>query len=216
MKAWLSQGCSLGLEEASSRQGLPAIVVRFLGCNLNCKSEKYPDYCCSEKYSSANKEVTVPDLINEIKLFPCNRISITGGEPLLAHRRAFLESLLTELRSLGYEVSIKTNGSQDISWIKKGYPEVIIVGDWKCPVVSGEKANKAMLESNLSLYEKTDALRFIVSRDDLGEVEKVLKSHPELKAQIFVTPAWETITSLEVSDWIIKHLEYDVRLSSQF
>ena len=113
-------------------------------------------------------------------------------------------------------MSIKTNGSQDISWIKKDYPEVIIVGDWKCPVVSGEKANKAMLESNLSLYEKTDALRFIVSRDDLGEVERVLKSHPELKAQIFITPAWETITSLEVSDWIIKHLEYDVRLSSQF
>lgn len=216
MKAWLSQGCFLGLEEASSRQGLPVIIVQFLGCNLNCKSEKYPDYCCSEKYSSTNKEVTVPDLINEIKLFPCNRISITGGEPLLAHRRVFLESLLTELRSLGYEVSIKTNGSQDISWIKKDYPEVIIVGDWKCPAVSGEKANKAMLESNLSLYEKTDALRFIVSRDDLGEVERVLKSHPELKAQIFITPAWETITSLEVSDWIIKHLEYDVRLSSQF
>lgn len=216
MKAWLSQGCSLGLEEASSRQGLPVIVVRFLGCNLDCKSEKYPDYCCSEKYSSANKEVTVPDLIDEIKLFSCNRVLITGGEPLLAHRRVFLESLLTELRSLGYEVSIKTNGSQDISWIKKGYPEVIIVGDWKCPVVSGEKANKAMLESNLSLYEKTDALRFIVSRDDFGEVEKVLKSHPELKAQVFITPAWETINSLEVADWITKHLEYDVRLSSQF
>ena len=216
MKAWLTQSCFLELEEVSSRQGLPVIVVQFLGCNLNCKSEKYPDYCCSEECSSANKEVTVPDLINEIKLFPCNRVSITGGEPLLAYRKAFLESLLTELRSLEYEVSIKTNGSQDIGWIKKDYPEVIIIGDWKCPVVSGEKANKAMLESNLSLYEKTDTLRFVVSRDDLGEVERVLKSHPELKAQIFITPAWETINSLEVSDWITKHLEYDIRLSSQF
>ena len=94
MTGWLAQDCFIGLEEASSRQGLPVIVVPFLGCNLSCKSEKYPDYYCSEKYSSANKEVTVPDLINEIKLFPCNRVSIIGGEPLLDHRRAFLETLL--------------------------------------------------------------------------------------------------------------------------
>lgn len=216
MKAWLAQDCFIGLEEASSRQGLPVVVVQFLGCNLNCKSEKYPSYCCDKVYSSTNKEVSVPDLINEIKLFPCDRVLITGGEPLLNHRRVFLKTFLTELRSLGYEVAVKTNGSQSIDWVKKEFPEVIIIGDWKCPVISGERANKSMLESNLGLYEKTDALRFIVSRDDLGEVERVLKSHPELKAQIFITPAWRTVDSLEVFDWIIKHLEYDIRLSSQF
>ena len=215
MKAWLAQDCFIGLEEASSRQGLPVIVVPFLGCNLNCKSEKYPDYYCSEKHSSA-KEVTVPDLINEIKLFPCDRVSIIGGEPLLDHRRAFLETLFTELRSLGYEVSIKTNGSQDIGWVKKKFPEVIVIGGWKCPVISGERANKAMLESNLSLYEKTDALRFMVSRDDLEEVERVLKSHPEIKAQVFLTPVYGTIDPPEISDCIIKHLEFNVRLSYQF
>ena len=216
MKVWLVQNCFIELEEASSRQGLPVIVVQFLGCNLNCKSEKYPSYCCDKAYSSTNKEVSVPDLINEIKLFPCDRVLITGGEPLLNHRRVFLKTFLTELRSLGYEVAVKTNGSQSIDWVKKEFPEVIIIGDWKCPVISGERANKSMLESNLGLYEKTDALRFMVSRDDLKEVERVLKSHPELKAQVFLTPAWETITSLEVFDWIIKHLEFDVRLSSQF
>ena len=215
MKAWLAQDCFIGLEEASSRQGLPVIVVPFLGCNLNCKSEKYPDYYCSEKHSSA-KEVTVLDLISDIKLFPCDRVSIIGVEPLLDHRRAFLETLLRELRSLGYEVSIKTNGSQDIGWVKKEFPEVIVIGGWTCRVISGERANKAMLESNLSLYEKTDALRFMVSRGDLEEVERVLKSHPEIKAQVFLTPVWGTIDSSEVTDWIIKHLEFNVRLSSQF
>lgn len=215
MKARLAQDCFIGLEEASSRQGLPVIVVQFLGCNLACKSEKYPDYYCSEKYSSA-KEVTVPDLINEIKPFPCNRVSIIGGEPLLDHRRVFLETLLKELRSLGYEVSIKTNGSQDIGWVKKEFPEVIVIGGWKCPVISGERSNKAMLESNLGLYEKTDALRFMVSRNDLEEVERVLKSHPEIKAQVFLTPVYGTIDFSEISDWIIKHLEFNIRLSSQF
>ena len=215
MTGWLAQDCFIGLEEASSRQGLPVIVVPFLGCNLYCRSDKYSDYCCSGKYPSV-KEVTIPDLVNEIKLFPCDRVSIIGGEPLLDHRREFLETLLRELRSLGYEISIKTNGSQDISWVKKEFPEVIVIGGWKCPVISGEKANKSMLESNLNLYEKTDALRFMVSRDDLEEVERVLKSHPKLKAQVFLTPVWGTIDSSEVSDWIIKHLEFNVRLSSQF
>ena len=215
MTGWLAQDCFIGLEEASSRQGLPVIVVPFLGCNLYCRSDKYSDYCCSGKHPSV-KEVTIPDLVNEIKLFPCDRVSIIGGEPLLDHRREFLETLLRELRSLGYKISIKTNGSQDISWVKKEFPEVIVIGGWKCPVISGEKANKSMLESNLNLYEKTDALRFMVSRDDLEEVERVLKSHPKLKAQVFLTPVWGTIDSSEVSDWIIKHLEFNVRLSSQF
>ena len=215
MTGWLAQDCFIGLEEASSRQGLPVTVVPFLGCNLYCRSDKYSDYYCSGKYPSV-KEVTVPDLVNEIKLFPCDRVSIIGGEPLLDHRREFLETLLRELGSLGYEVSIKTNGSQDISWVKKEFPEVIVIGGWKCSVISGEKANKSMLESNLNLYEKTDALRFMVSRDDLEEVERVLKSHPKLKAQVFLTPLWGTIDSSEVTDWIIKHLEFNVRLSSQF
>ena len=215
MTGWLAQDCFIRLEEASSRQGLPVIVVPFLECNLYCRSDKYSDYYCSGKCPSV-KEVTVPDLVNEIKLFPCDRVSIIGGEPLLDHRREFLETLLRELRSLGYEVSIKTNGSQDIGWVKKEFPEVIVIGGWKCPVISGEKANKSMLESNLNLYEKTDALRFMVSRDDLEEVERVLKGHPKLKAQVFLTPVWRTIDSSEVTEWIIKHLEFNVRLSSQF
>ena len=73
-----------------------------------------------------------------------------------------------------------------------------------------------MLESNLSLYEKTDALRFMVSRDDLEEVERVLKSHPKLKAQVFLTPVYGTIDPSEISNWIVKHLEFNIRLSSQF
>ena len=192
MTGWLAQDCFIGLEEASSRQGLPVIVVPFLGCNLYCRSDKYSDYCCSGKHPSV-KEVTIPDLVNEIKLFPCDRVSIIGGEPLLDHRREFLETLLRELRSLGYKISIKTNGSQDISWVKKEFPEVIVIGGWKCPVISGERAHKAMLESNLSLYEQTDALRFMVSRDDLEEVERALKSHPEIKAQVVLTPLYGTI-----------------------
>ena len=219
MKAWLAQDCFMSLEGESIRQGLPVIFVRFLGCNLRCRSEKYPNCYCDSEYSFAkseySKEVSVEDLVNEIKSFPCNRVSITGGEPLLGHREVFLRDFLTELMSLGYEVSIETNGSQDIGWVKKDFPEVIIIGDWKCPVAFGEKANKAMLESNLGLYEKTDALKFVVSKDDFGEVEKVLKNHPEIKAQVFISPAWETVEFSEVADWIIKHPEFNTRLSLQ-
>ena len=72
-----------------------------------------------------------------------------------------------------------------------------------------------MLESNLGLYEKTDALKFVVSKDDFGEVERVLKNHPEIKAQVFISPAWETVEFSEVADWIIKHPEFKTRLSLQ-
>ena len=180
-------------------------------CNFRC-------VYCPVNYKPQHITLSMAKEIVEfcLTLVPEPHISFFGGEPLLDHRRAFLETLLRELRSLGYEVSIKTNGSQDIGWVKKEFPEVIVIGSWKCPVISGERANKAMLESNLSLYEKTDALRFMVSRDDLEEVERVLKSHPEIKAQVFLTPVYGTVDFSEISDWIIKHLEFNIRLSSQF
>ena len=176
MKAWLAQDCFMSLEGESIRQGLPVIFVRFLGCNLRCRSEKYPNCYCDSEYSFAkseySKEVNVPDLMEEIRLFPCKRVSITGGEPLLPGRIDFLREFLRELSEENYEVSIETNGSQDIGWVKKEFPEVIVIGDWKCPVAFGEQANKSMLESNLSLYTESDALKFVVSKDDFKEVEK--------------------------------------------
>ena len=219
MKAWLAQDCFMSLEGESIRQGLPVIFVRFLGCNLRCRSEKYPDCHCDSEYSFAkseySKEVDVHALMSKIRAFPCKRVAITGGEPLLPGRIDFLREFLTELRAGGYEVSIETNGSQDIGWIKKEFSEVIIIGDWKCPVAFGVQTNKAMLESNLDLYTESDALKFVVSKDDFEEVERVLSNHPNLKAQVFLSPAWETVEFSEVADWIIKHPEFKTRLSLQ-
>lgn len=219
MKAWLAQDCFMSLEGESIRQGLPVIFVRFLGCNLRCRSEKYPNCYCDSEYSFSkteySKEVNVPDLMEEIRLFPCKRVSITGGEPLLPGRIDFLREFLRELSEENYEVSIETNGSQDIGWVKKEFPEVIVIGDWKCPVAFGEQTNKSMLESNLSLYTESDALKFVVSKDDFKEVEKVLSNYPNLKAQVFLSPAWETVEFSEAADWIIKHPEYNTRLSLQ-
>jgi 7-carboxy-7-deazaguanine synthase len=215
--AWLAQDCFISLEGESVRQGLPVIFVRFLGCNLRCQSSKYPECHCDSEYSftksDLSEEVTLKDLMKKVHKYPCKRVAITGGEPLL--QKDFLDIFLAQLTKEGYEVSIETNGSQDIKWIKDKYPKVIVIGDWKCPVAFGEDTNKKMLESNLALYEKTDALKFVVAKEDFEEVEKVLKNHKDLKAQVYLSPAWGTVEFAEVADWIIKHPEYNTRLSIQ-
>ena len=219
LTAWLAQDCFMSLEGESIRQGLPVIFVRFMGCNLRCASEKYSDCKCDSEYSFSktdlSREVTVEGLMERIKTFPCKRVSITGGEPLLPSRKDFMRDFLKELVASGYEVTIETNGSQDIEWVETEFPEVIIIGDWKCPVAFGAKTNHSMLEKNLELYKEKDALKFVVAKEDFGEVEKVLSSHPNLKAQVFLSPAWGTVEFADVADWIIKHPEFKTRLSLQ-
>lgn len=219
LTAWLAQHCFMSLEGESLRQGLPVVFVRFMGCNLRCASEVYPGCRCDSEYSFSktelSKEVTVGSLIDEVRSFPCKRVSITGGEPLLPGRKDFMRAFLKELTSLSYEVTIETNGSQDIEWVENEFPEVLIIGDWKCPSAFGTKTNQAMLEKNLGLYKEKDALKFVVTKEDLEEVAKVLSSHPNLKAQVFLSPAWGTVEFVDIADWIIKHPEYNTRLSIQ-
>ena len=59
--------------------GLPAVFVRFAGCNLRCK-------WCDSKYTweiDKDKLKLIDNIIEIIKKYPIPRIIFTGGEPLL-------------------------------------------------------------------------------------------------------------------------------------
>ncbi|MFH1283534.1 MAG: 7-carboxy-7-deazaguanine synthase QueE [bacterium] len=84
------------------------IFIRFAGCNFRCS------YCDTRNSwdEEALREYTVDSTLNEIEKLNRDikhkRIAITGGEPLL--QVEFLNLLLPELRSLGFEILLETNG----------------------------------------------------------------------------------------------------------
>ncbi|RNC28486.1 MAG: 7-carboxy-7-deazaguanine synthase [Candidatus Dichloromethanomonas elyunquensis] len=87
--------------------GIPAVFVRFHGCNLRCC------WCdTKETWSGKAKEMTTEEILSKINL---EHVIITGGEPLLYD----LTELFDLLHQEGKKVHVETNGTQ--LW-KESYP----------------------------------------------------------------------------------------------
>lgn len=79
--------------------GMPAIFIRFAGCNLNCA-------WCDTNFRLFTR-FTLNDLLVKVKQHKSKNIIITGGEPTMV--KALPELLLT-LKQAGYFIAIESNG----------------------------------------------------------------------------------------------------------
>lgn len=90
--------------------GIPHLLIRFTGCNLNCM---FSDYTCDTAYASWAPEkgkYTMEDVIDLLNNnFQINHAFITGGEPTI--HKDLLVHMLSMLRSYGIKTSIETNGT---------------------------------------------------------------------------------------------------------
>ena len=89
--------------------GVPAVFVRFSGCNRAC------DFCDTDFH--AFTEMTEEEIVAAISQYPAQHVVITGGEPA----RQVTESLVDKIKATGRYVQIETNGSlpvpDNIDWI---------------------------------------------------------------------------------------------------
>ncbi len=89
------------LQGEGANLGTPAIFIRLAGCNLRCT-------WCDTAYSwGAGMELSIAELVEKIREFPCTHLVITGGEPLL--QQEGISELLQALPD--YSVEIETNGT---------------------------------------------------------------------------------------------------------
>jgi 7-carboxy-7-deazaguanine synthase len=179
-------------------QGLPTIFIRSVGCNLRCS------YCDTRYAYKGGKDMGLDQILSEIKKFKCKRVCITGGEPLL---QADLLDLIDRLN--GYEISIETNGSLNIS---KYQSKAIISLDIKCPC-SG--CSDQMYFENLLLLDKKDQVKFIVEneKDIIFAFDIIKKYDLTNKTNVIINPVWGIDYSKIVS-WILKS-NLDIRFGMQ-
>ena len=88
--------------------GKPVIFVRFSGCNL-IKSNKACKWCDSLFAQTELKEMTVEEILKEVKKYKCKNVVISGGEPLTQIKG--LKSLFWKLSDLNYNICMETNGT---------------------------------------------------------------------------------------------------------
>lgn len=175
--------------------------------------------------SETTYRTTIGELIKDIESKDCKNIAITGGEPLLHMKEIYwlLYNLSEENeysydRTSKYDITIETNGSIDFSPIKEKFGLFThIIGDWKCEGAFGKDAHSKMIPDLLYKYGYNDALKFVVTKEDLSEVERVLTEYPGIdeKTNIYLSPAWGCIDIKDIVDWIIDHRKWRTRLSLQ-
>lgn len=99
------------LQGEGCHTGIPAVFVRFSGCNLRCP-------WCDTDFSTY-EERTAEDIVAEVRRLQKETcyVILTGGEPSLQVD----EALLQALHQAGYKVAIETNGTRElpegIDWI---------------------------------------------------------------------------------------------------
>ena len=90
------------LQGEGGRMGEPSIFIRLAKCNLCCSF-------CDTDFENG-KDMSLPEILEEISSYPCKWIIWTGGEPTLQLN----DEHLAVFRKAGYKQAIETNGTRPI------------------------------------------------------------------------------------------------------
>lgn len=140
--------------------GLPTVFIRLTGCPLRCV------YCDTEYAFFGGERMSLEDIIADVARYACQRVCVTGGEPLAQPNTI---ALMRQLLGLGYEISLETSGALDVCGVP---PAVSKVMDIKTPS-SGEVDKN--LWNNLACLTTHDQLKFVImNRADYDWAKQVL------------------------------------------
>jgi len=178
------------LQGESSFVGLPTVFIRLTGCPLRC------GYCDTAYAFTGGQWMQLADILQQVKQYNTPTICVTGGEPL-AQRGC--GELLKQLSDEGYQVSIETSGSMDISKVDSRVSRIM---DIKTPGSGEESKNKY---DNIQFLNQKDEVKFVLcDRNDYDWSKNIIDKYKLLeKTQVLFSPVHEGVSPAELADWII-------------
>lgn len=201
------------------RTGYLVTFIRSQHCTLKCT---YCDtlYSLEPLDSNGNKQytdMTVEEIVAKCKELGNNRITFTGGEPLM---QKDAKELLSKLTLAGFEVNVETNGNipiRDYRTIDLDLPiaqnRLIMTMDWKSP--SSGMRDK-MVVDNLYCLSNSDVLKFVVgSKEDLDDMKNTLEQYKIRCNNIFVSPIFGQIEPKDIVEYLKENNMQNVRMQLQ-
>jgi 7-carboxy-7-deazaguanine synthase len=179
------------IQGESTHAGRPCSFVRLTGCPMRCV------WCDSEYTFTGGEQMSMEDVLAQVRAFGCKLVEVTGGEPL-AQREAL--RLIERLCDEGYEVLIETGGFVSTEGVD---PRAKIILDVKCPA-SGEEPRNHW--PNLErLRADKDEVKFVVAdREDWEYARRLIESYDlEQRAlAVLISPVWGAVDFKELADWV--------------
>ncbi len=182
--------------------GCPCVFIRVSGCNLRCS------YCDTRYAYEHGMEMEISEILDQVSVYKCKLVEVTGGEPLFQEQTPLLVSSLLEN---GYEVMMETNGTFDISGVDERCIKIV---DIKCPG-SGE-SEKNDLE-NLERLNSEDQIKFVIgTREDYEYAKAITKSKCSgiSSKNILFSPESDKMYPAMLAKWILED-NIQVRLHFQ-
>ena len=189
------------IQGESTRRGLPCVFVRLTGCNLRCV------WCDTAYAFHEGTLMSLEAVLDAVRAFPCRRVEVTGGEPLLQEG---VHALLKSLCDDGYETLLETGGSLDIRGVDRRVRRIV---DVKCP---GSGMADHNLWENLEDLRGTDEVKFVVrDRTDFDwALEIIRRDGLTRRCPVLVSGVFGELPPAELAGWVLS-AGLDLRLQLQ-
>lgn len=175
----------------SSKAGFPCVFVRLTYCNLRCT------YCDTEYAFYVGKDYSINRIIDEIKVYNCKLVEITGGEPLVQEECL---ALMKRLCDEGYDVMLETGGSLPIKEVDS---RVMIIMDLKCPSSGMMKKNHY---KNIDFIKPADEIKFVIgNREDYEWAKDIIKEYDLTnKSSVLFSVVFGELEPVNLVGWILE------------
>jgi len=179
------------IQGESSYAGLPCTFVRMSGCPLRC------NWCDTAYAFDKGAEMSMEEIIADIKLRQVKLVELTGGEPLA--QKESLE-LLDQLESQGFKTMIETGGSEPIEHVNRN---THIVMDLKCP---DSKMSAHNLYSNLEFLKSSDEIKFVIaSKEDYTWCKnQIAKYDLSKRFNVLLSTAFGLLKAQDLVEWMLE------------
>ncbi len=180
------------IQGESTRAGLPCVFIRLTGCNLRCS------WCDTEYAFHAGQQMSIEEVVAQVRGHGCRLVEVTGGEPLL---QKGVHALFAALLDEDYAVMVETSGERDLGIVD---PRVIKIMDLKCPG-SGESDRNRW--SNVEALGPKDEVKFVLAdRHDYEWARAVIREHnlPARVNAILMSPVFGQLEPQALAAWILE------------
>lgn len=183
--------------------GVPCALIRFAGCQLNCRWCDTP----GARDPTAGTPTKVQDLVRWVDQTGMKFVLLTGGEPLLQPELPVLAAELSRER----EVMIETSGALDIQTISAPVMRCV---DVKCPG-SGEVDRNHW--DNMDHLRPGDAVKMVLTdRRDYDFAKEVIQHHALGEpVNILLSCAYPQLDAEVLATWMLEDRLTNARLNPQ-